>query len=113
MIDYEVWEAVQRCRTWLQSIGVPAPDTLAWVIAIVEVGGGLALILGAWVAISAALLTIDMLVAVWSVHLLHGFSFMNITGATEACPAIAHLIARPKWRPLGAHATRRLRTGLL
>lgn len=70
----------------LQSIGVPAPDTMAWVIGIVEAGGGLALILGAWVAISAALLTIDMLVAMWTVHLLHSFSSTNITGVTEASP---------------------------
>jgi len=70
----------------LQSIGMPAPDTMAWVMAIIEVGGGLALLLGAWVAISAALLTIDMLVAMWTVHLLRGFNFTNMAGATEASP---------------------------
>jgi putative oxidoreductase len=70
----------------LQSIGIPAPDTMAWVMALVEVGGGLALVLGAWVAISATLLTIDVLIAMWTVHLFHGFSATNITNATEASP---------------------------
>lgn len=70
----------------LQSIGIPAADTMAWVMAIVEVGGGLALLLGAWVAISAALLTLDVLVAMWAVHLFQGFSTTNITDVTEASP---------------------------
>lgn len=70
----------------LQNLGVLSPDIMAWVVAIVEVVGGLALILGTLVAISSAWLTIDMLVAIWTVHLPHGFSFINITGRTESGP---------------------------
>jgi putative oxidoreductase len=71
----------------LQSIGMPLPDSMAWIAAVVEVVGGLALILGALVAIASALLTVHMLVAWWTVHLPHGFSFMNTTGQTESGPA--------------------------
>jgi len=70
----------------LQGIGMPSPDLMAWIAAIIEVVGGLALILGAWVAISSAVLTIHMLVAMLTVHLPHGFSFINITGQTESGP---------------------------
>lgn len=68
----------------LQGIGVPASDAMAWIVAMIEVVGGLALILGTLVAIASAVLTIHMLVAMWTVHLPHSFSFMNITGQTES-----------------------------
>lgn len=64
----------------LTRIGVPAPGVMAWVAGIVEFVGGVALILGAFVAIASALLAIDMLVALFKVHLAQGFSFINIKG---------------------------------
>lgn len=70
----------------LQSLGIPEPNIVAWVAGIVEVVGGLALILGALVAVASALLIINMLVAMITVHLPHGFSFMNITGTTDGNP---------------------------
>lgn len=70
----------------LQSIGVPAAGLMAWVVAIVEVVGGLALIAGAFVTIASALLIVNMLVALFTVHLPNGFNFINITGMTEAGP---------------------------
>ena len=70
----------------LQGIGVPAAGLMAWVVGIVELLGGLALIAGAFVSVVSVLLIIDMLVALFAVHLAAGFSFMNITGMTEAGP---------------------------
>lgn len=70
----------------LQGIGVPAPGFMAWVVGFVEVAGGFALLAGAFVAIAAVPLIIDMLVATFTVHLPHGFSFMNVTGMTDAGP---------------------------
>lgn len=63
-------------------IGVPAPELMAWVVGLVEVLGGLALIVGAFVAVAGVLLIVDMLVAMFTVHLPNGFNFMNITGMT-------------------------------
>ena len=70
----------------LQGIGIPAAGLMAWVVGIVELLGGLALIAGAFVSVVSVLLIIDMLVALFSVHLPVGFSFMNITGMTDAGP---------------------------
>lgn len=70
----------------LQGIGIPAPGLMAWVVAIVEVFGGIALVLGAFVAVAGSLLVIEMLVAMFTVHWAHGFSFIQITGMTEAGP---------------------------
>ncbi len=70
----------------LQGIGIPAAGLMAWVVGIVELLGGLALIAGAFVSLVSVLLIIDMLVALFAVHLPVGFSFMNITGMTDAGP---------------------------
>ena len=70
----------------LQGIGIPAAGLMAWVVGIVELLGGLALIAGAFVSVVSVLLIIDMLVALFAVHLPVGFSFMNITGMTDAGP---------------------------
>ena len=70
----------------LQGMGVPAAGLMAWVVGIVEVLGGLALIVGAFVSVASALLIANMLVALFAVHLPNGFNFMNITGMTDAGP---------------------------
>ncbi len=70
----------------LQQLGYPAPSFLAWVASLVECLGGLALIAGALVPVAAVLLAIEMLLAMFTVHLQHGFSFVNITGMTPQGP---------------------------
>jgi putative oxidoreductase len=70
----------------LRGLGMPAPGLAAWVGTLVEVLGGLALIAGAFVSIAATLLIIEMLVAMFTVHLPHGFNFVNITGMTPQGP---------------------------
>ena len=75
----------------LQGMGVPAAGLMAWVVGIVEVLGGLALIVGAFVSVASALLIANMLVALFAVHLPNGFNFMNITGMTDAGPQFGML----------------------
>lgn len=84
----KLFDAAQRqgFTGMLQGIGIPAPGAMAWVVAIVEFVGGLALILGAFVAIVSVLLIVDMLVAMFTVHLPHGFNFLNITGMEPGGP---------------------------
>ncbi len=81
---YHGWEKIadgtQMFQGMLQMIGIPGGAATAWLVALVEFFGGLALLLGAFVALAAIPLIIDMLVAMVTVHLPHGFSFMNITG---------------------------------
>lgn len=61
---------------WLGSMGFPIPMVLAAIAAVVEVVGGLALILGVGVQLAALLLGINMVVATWakSAKMGKGFS---------------------------------------
>ncbi len=70
----------------LQNIGVPAAGLMAWLVGIVELLGGLALIAGAFVSVATVLLIINMLVALFTVHLPNGFSFIHVTDMTDAGP---------------------------
>jgi putative oxidoreductase len=54
-------------------LGLEPAYPLAVVAGVVEFGGGLMLLLGAYTQIASALLTLQMLVAIWTVHLGAGF----------------------------------------
>jgi len=56
-----------------ESMGIPLPMVAAVVVIAVELGGGIALALGALTRIAGGLLAIDMLVAMVLVHLPNGF----------------------------------------
>lgn len=70
----------------LGSLGLPAPELTAWLVAWAEIVGGLALIAGAFVTIVSAVLIVDMVVAMFTVHLANGFNFINITGMGKQGP---------------------------
>ena len=65
----------------LDTIGIPAPGLMAWVVGIVEVVGGLALWAGAFTTIVSGVLIVELLVALFTVHFPSGFDFVNITDA--------------------------------
>jgi putative oxidoreductase len=62
---------------FLGSVHIPLPTTAAVVLTIVELLGGIALILGLGTRFAAALLAIDMIVALIKVHASHGFFISN------------------------------------
>ena len=70
----------------LERLHVPAPAFGAWAIALVEVLGGIALVVGALVAVATALLVVEMLVAMFLVHLPNGFAAVHIVGMTPQGP---------------------------
>ena len=70
----------------LHQIGTPAAGLMSWVVAGIEFFGGLALIAGAFTTVTSFLLTLEMLVALFQVHLAMGFSFIHITGMTAQGP---------------------------
>ena len=70
----------------LQQIGAPAPVATAWMVTLVEVLGGLALIIGLLVAIASIPLLLTMLVATFTVHWPYGFSSVQTIGLTDAGP---------------------------
>ncbi len=71
----------------LQQIGVPLPHFTSWVVPFVELFGGLAIIVGAFVTIVSIPLIIVMLVAMFSIHIKYDFSSINTIGLTAAGPA--------------------------
>jgi len=70
----------------LDWMGVPLPDVMAWVVTLVEIFGGLAILVGAFVALISIPLVIIHLVAMFGVHLQYGFSSVNTVGLTVAGP---------------------------
>ena len=73
-------EGHQTFAKMLSAMSVPAPGLMAWVAGLVEVAGGVALVAGAFIVVASGLLVVDMLVAMFKVHLAAGFSFVNIKG---------------------------------
>jgi putative oxidoreductase len=70
----------------LHQIGVPFPLPSAWAVTLLEIFGGIALIVGAFVAIASVPLLCSMLVAMFTVHWRYGFSAINTTGLTPQGP---------------------------
>ncbi len=68
----------------LQAIGVPDPLFMAWFTIAIELLGGLAVILGAFVAIASVPMACVLLVAMFKVHLLYGFSSIKLIAVTAA-----------------------------
>ena len=55
------------------SLGIPAPELAAIAVTVLELAGGIALILGIGTRIVGALLAVNMFVALLLVHLANGF----------------------------------------
>lgn len=70
----------------LAQIGVPFPALSAWMVTLIEIVGGMALIVGAFVAIASLPLIASMLVAMFTVQLRYGFSSVNTIGLTAEGP---------------------------
>jgi putative oxidoreductase len=68
----------------LQAMGVPSPHFMAWSTILVELFGGFAVILGAFVAIVSAPMAVVLLVAIFKVHLPYGFSSIKLIAVTAA-----------------------------
>jgi len=70
----------------LQTLGMPAPGLMAWLTALGELFGGLALMAGALVPIVSVPLAIIMLVAMFTIHLPYGFSSIKLMALTAQGP---------------------------
>jgi putative oxidoreductase len=68
----------------LHALGVPAPGLMAWLTIIVEIGGGLAVLLGALVALASIPMAAVLLTAMFSVHLRYGFSSIKLQAITAS-----------------------------
>ena len=70
----------------LQHIGAPVPVPTAWMVTLLEIFGGLAILAGAYIALVTIPLILTMLVAMATVHLPYGFSSVNTIGLSPAGP---------------------------
>jgi putative oxidoreductase len=68
----------------LHALGVPAPHLMGFLTILVEIVGGLAVLLGAWVPLASIPMTAVLLVAIFTVHLPYGFSSIKLQAVTAA-----------------------------
>jgi putative oxidoreductase len=68
----------------LQAIGVPGPHFMAWSTILVELLGGFAVILGAFVPLVSLPMAAVLLVAIFTVHMPYGFSSIKLLAVTSA-----------------------------
>lgn len=76
----------EKFAKMLQLIGTPSPLVTAWLVTGLEVLGGIALIIGAFVAIASIPLIVSMFVAMGTIHVHYGFSAVNTIGLTAKGP---------------------------
>jgi putative oxidoreductase len=70
----------------VQAIGEPAPYLMAWLTIGIELLGGLAVLLGAFVPVVSLPMAAILLVAIFTVHLPFGFTSIKLLAVTAAGP---------------------------
>jgi putative oxidoreductase len=68
----------------LHALGVPAPHLMGWLTILVEIAGGLAVLLGALVPLASIPMAAVPVVAAITVHLPYGFSSIKLQAVTAA-----------------------------
>jgi putative oxidoreductase len=67
----------------LHAIGMPAPHLMAWFTILIEILGGLAVLLGALVPLVSLPMIALLLGAIFTVHLPYGFSSIKLMSVTS------------------------------
>lgn len=68
----------------LSALGVPQPEVMAWATSLLEFGGGIAVMAGAFVVPLSLPLMIVMLTAMFTVHAQYGFSSVRLRAVTAS-----------------------------
>lgn len=97
MVAVHGWQKLQAgpamfAKT-LAKLGVPAPELMAWVVTLVELGGGILLIVGLLTRLAALALAIDLVVAILLVKLDVGLIGEMRAGAELDLAYIAGFVA--------------------
>jgi putative oxidoreductase len=66
----------------LHVLRVPAPHLMAWLTIVIELAGGFAVLLGAFVPLVSVPMAIVLLTAMFSVHWRYGFSSIKLIAVT-------------------------------
>jgi putative oxidoreductase len=68
----------------LHALGLPAATLLSWATVLVELLGGLAVMVGAFIPLASVPMAFVLLVAIFTVHLPYGFSSIKLQSVTAA-----------------------------
>jgi putative oxidoreductase len=68
----------------LHALGMPAATLLSWATVLVELLGGLAVLVGAFIPLASVPMAFVLLVAIFTVHLPYGFSSIKLQSVTAA-----------------------------
>jgi len=68
----------------LQVLGVPSPHWMAWLTILIELLGGFAVLLGAFIPLVSVPMAAVLLTAMFSVHWRYGFSSIKLVAVTPA-----------------------------
>ena len=68
----------------LHTIGVPQPHVLAWLTTLVELVGGAAILVGAFVPVAAVPMAIVLMTALLTIHLPYGFFSVRLVEVTAS-----------------------------
>jgi len=72
----------ERFAAILHTLGVPSPELMAWATILVELLGGLAVLLGAFIPLVSVPMAAVLLTAMFTVHLQYGFSAIKLQAIT-------------------------------
>src|SRR5690242_17474011 len=70
----------------LQALGVPQPHLMSWITIIIELAGGAAILLGAFVGFAILPMAAVLVTAMLTVHLPYGFSSIKLQAITAHGP---------------------------
>ncbi len=68
----------------LHALGMPVPTLLAWATILVELLGGFAVLVGAFIPLASVPMAFVLLVAIVTVHLPNGFSSIKLQSVSTA-----------------------------
>ena len=74
----------ERFVTILHALAVPAPELMAWATIMVELLGGLAVLLGVFIPLVSVPMAGVLLTAMFTAHLQYGFSAIKLQAVTTA-----------------------------
>jgi putative oxidoreductase len=74
----------ERFVAILHALAVPAPELMAWATIMVELLGGLAVLLGAFIPLVSVPMAGVLLTAMFTAHLQYGFSAIKLQAVTAA-----------------------------
>jgi putative oxidoreductase len=82
----KIMKGPDRFISILHDLGVPAAAFMGWATILIEVFGGLAVLLGAFVVLASVPMATVLIVAMLTVHLQYGFSAIKLMAITSAGP---------------------------